>query len=390
LLGGLFLSFVLPLISFIPASTVPVSGSVLLQPVIISSDRIGSVVNNHPDIFLILLIVYLSGVFLLLAKNGLQLWKLYRISKQSGITPMNGYTLVQTQSEASPFSFFRLIFINEHIGEKEAATILAHEQVHANQRHSADVMLMELLTMLQWFNPMVWFYRNQLREVHEYLADRSILHKGIEKADYLQLLCAMALKVQPADITNSFCQIKLKRRLKMITKSQNSLFSGMKFIAALPVLALFIWLASCNQSAKDVNSTGVDSTAVKKEVAPSENNSRTETPSVNNKGENGVFTVVEHMPEYVGGNNAMSTFIAGNIKYPQKAKEKGVQGTVYISFVIDENGSVGEAKVIRGVGSGCDEEALRVVKMMPKWEPGKQSGKKVKVAFTLPIKFALQ
>jgi beta-lactamase regulating signal transducer with metallopeptidase domain len=180
LLGGLLLSFLLPFISFIPTSTVPVSGSVLLQPVIISSDRIDKVVNHNPDIFIILLIVYLVGVVLLLAKNGLQLWKLYSITKHSGITPMKGYTLVQTRSEASPFSFFRLIFINEHIGENEAATILAHEQVHAEQRHSVDVLLMELLTVLQWFNPAVWFYRNLLREVHEYLADRSILHKGIE------------------------------------------------------------------------------------------------------------------------------------------------------------------------------------------------------------------
>jgi TonB family protein len=390
LLGGILLSFTLPLISFIPNNPVPATGSILLQPVIISSERIGSVVDHNPDIFQILLIIYLSGVALLLAKNIFQLWKLYNITRHSCITPMQGYTLVKTRSEDSPFSFFRLIFINEHIGEKEAATILAHEQVHAGQRHSVDVLLMEVLTVLQWFNPVVWFYCQLLREVHEYLADSSILHKGIEKAGYLQLLCAMALKVQPADITNSFCQIKLKRRLKMITKSQNSRFSGIRFIAALPVLAIFIWLVSCNQSTKDVSSPGIDSTVVKKTVAPPENNSGTETPSVNEKEENGVFTVVEHMPEYVGGSDAMNAFIASNISYPQKAKESGIQGTVYVTFVIDETGAVGNAQVIRGIGKECDVEALRVVKMMPKWKPGKQSGKNVKVSFTLPIKFALK
>jgi TonB family protein len=390
LLGGILLSFTLPLISFIPNTPVPATGSVLLQPVIISSDRIDRVVDHNSDIFQILLIIYLSGVALLLTKNIFQFWKLYNITRHSCITHMQGYTLVQTPSEDAPFSFFRLIYINDQIGGKEAATILAHEQVHAGQRHSVDVLLMEVLTVLQWFNPVVWFYRHLLREVHEYLADRSILHKGIEKAGYLQLLCAMALKVQPADITNSFCQIKLKRRLKMITKSQNSRFSGIRFIAALPVLAIFIWLVSCNQSSKDVNSPGIDSTVVKKEVAPSQNNSGTETPSVNNKVENEVFTVVEQMPEYSGGNNAMNAFIASNISYPQNAKENGIQGTVYVSFLVDETGAVGNAKVIRGIGNGCDEEALRVVKMMPKWKPGKQSGKNVKVSFTLPIKFALK
>jgi TonB family protein len=390
LLSGLILSFTLPLISFIPTSTIPINGSILLEPVIINSERIGSVVNHNPDIFRILLLIYLGGIFVLVIKDGLQLWKLYRIAKRSGVNRMQGYTLVITNTEASPFSFFRLIFINKHIGEKEAATILAHEQVHADQRHSIDVLLMELLAVLQWFNPVVWYYRNMLREVHEYLADRSILHKGIEKAGYLQLLCAMALKVQPADITNSFCQIKLKRRLKMITKSQNSRFSGVKFIAMLPLLGLFIWLVSCNNSTKDFDSPGVDTTVIKKEVAPSGNNTGTETPSVNEKEENGVYTVVEDMPEYVGGNNAMNAFIASNINYPQKAKETGIQGTVYVSFHVDENGNVVNAKVIKGIGKECDEEALRVIKMMPKWKPGNQSGKSVKVAFTLPIKFALK
>jgi TonB family protein len=389
LLSGLLLSLVLPMFSFLPTVPVSVGESFMLQPVIINSDRIGPVVDSHPDIFQFILFIWLGGVLLLLVKDALQFWKLYRLAQNSDISRIRGYKLVLTASEVSPFSFFRLIFINKHIGEKETATILAHERVHADQHHSIDVLFMELICMLQWFNPAVWYYRHQLREVHEYLADRSILHKGIEKAGYLQLLCAMALKVEPADITNSFCQIKLKRRLKMITKSQSSRLSGVKFIAMLPILGLFIWLVSCNQSTKDVDSGGVDSTVVKKEVVPTENNPGTQTPTVDDKGENGVFTVVEDMPEYVGGNDAMNRFIAGNIKYPQQAKEKGVQGTVYISFVIDETGAVGNAKVLRGIGSGCDEEALRVVKMMPKWKPGKQSGKNVKVQFNLPVKFAL-
>ncbi len=389
LLSGLLLALMLPLFSFIPSASVPLSGSIVLQPVIISSGKIGPVVGNHPDIFRIILFVWLSGLLLLLAKNAWQIMKLYRLARHSEITYMKGYKLLRTASEVSPFSFFRWIFMPQHLGEKETATILAHERAHADQYHSVDVLLMELICMLQWFNPAVWYYRHQLREVHEYLADRSLIHKGIEKAGYLELLFAMALKVQPADITNSFCQIKLKRRLKMITKSQSSRLSGAKFIILLPVLGLFIWMVSCNQSAKDVDSDGADTSTVKKEVAPADNNSGTQTPTVNDKSENAVFTVVEEMPEYPGGTEAMNKFIAGNINYPQKAKENGVQGTVYVSFHIAEDGSVSNALIMRGIGSGCDEEALRVVKMMPKWKPGKQKGKTVKVSFTLPVKFRL-
>ena len=103
-----------------------------------------------------------------------------------------------------------------------------------------------------------------------------------------------------------------------------------------------------------------------------------------------VFTIVEEMPEYPGGEPARIKFLQDNVNYPPLAQKRGIQGTVYITFVIDEKGNVINAKVLRGVGGGLDEEALRVVKKMPKWKPGKQSGKKVKVQFNMPIRFTLE
>ena len=100
------------------------------------------------------------------------------------------------------------------------------------------------------------------------------------------------------------------------------------------------------------------------------------------------FIIVEEMPSYPGGD--YNSFVAGNIVYPVMAKESNIQGTVYITFVVETDGSITDVKVLRGIGGGCDEEAVRVVKMMPKWNPGKQSGKSVRVQFNLPIKFTLQ
>ena len=102
-----------------------------------------------------------------------------------------------------------------------------------------------------------------------------------------------------------------------------------------------------------------------------------------------IFTVVEQMPVYPGGDSARIKFLVDNMIYPKSAKDNGVQGTVYITFVIDETGGVTEIKVLRGIGGGCDEEAIRVVKLMPKWTPGKQSGKNVRVQFNMPLKFTL-
>jgi periplasmic protein TonB len=103
-----------------------------------------------------------------------------------------------------------------------------------------------------------------------------------------------------------------------------------------------------------------------------------------------IFMVVESMPEYPGGEAALYKFLADNIKYPQMAKESGIQGRVFVTFVVERDGRVTDVRVLRGIGGGCDEEAIRVVQSMPKWTPGKQRGKSVRVQYNLPVKFTLQ
>jgi periplasmic protein TonB len=103
-----------------------------------------------------------------------------------------------------------------------------------------------------------------------------------------------------------------------------------------------------------------------------------------------IFMVVESMPEFPGGEAALHQYLAENIKYPQMAKESGIQGRVFVTFVVERDGKVTDVKVLRGIGGGCDEEAIRVVQNMPKWAPGKQRGKPVRVQFNLPVKFTLQ
>lgn len=103
-----------------------------------------------------------------------------------------------------------------------------------------------------------------------------------------------------------------------------------------------------------------------------------------------IFMVVESMPEFPGGMNELNKYLAENIHYPQMAKESGIQGRVFVTFVVERDGRVTDVRVLRGIGGGCDEEAVRVVKNMPKWTPGKQRGKPVRVQFNLPVKFTLQ
>jgi periplasmic protein TonB len=114
-----------------------------------------------------------------------------------------------------------------------------------------------------------------------------------------------------------------------------------------------------------------------------------ETP-ISDPDEGKVFTIVEEMPSFPGGEGKMLEYIAKNIKYPPVARENGIQGRVYVTFVVDKDGKIKDAKVLRGVGGGCDEEALRVVKSMPEWKPGRQNGRSVQVQYNLPVNFVLK
>jgi len=135
----------------------------------------------------------------------------------------------------------------------------------------------------------------------------------------------------------------------------------------------------------DINVEADQNTEVEEYVAPVKLDAEEESEE-----ERQIFMVVESMPEFPGGEAALYKFLAENIKYPQMAKESGIQGRVFVTFVVERDGRVTDVRVLRGIGGGCDEEAIRVVSNMPKWAPGKQRGKPVRVQYNLPVKFTLQ
>jgi len=106
-------------------------------------------------------------------------------------------------------------------------------------------------------------------------------------------------------------------------------------------------------------------------------------------GEDMIMTTVEEPPKFPGGYDALKNFMAENIKYPETARNSSISGVVYVSFVVEKNGSIGDVMVLKSIGGGCDEEAVRVIKLMPNWIPGKQKGQNVRTKFTIPINFNL-
>lgn len=401
LLASMMLSLTVPLFNFrflAGGTSVPIA--ILLDPVLITPEKVEKVTSGHLSWFEIAGVIYLTGVSIFSLRFIVQLFQMMLLVRRCKITRQDGANIVFVDRGYSPFSFFNLIFIRkEYYIDGKLTPVIEHEKIHIRQLHTLDLVFIEIALILQWFNPFVWFLGRSVKSVHEFLADEGVLKKGFLKSDYQTLILNEAMGLQLNNLTNNFNVSLLKTRIKMMTKTRTASWALIKVGFALPALfaVLFLFTAgSINMlSAQDTqqNAKPADqqkATTQEKQAKPGDTKStypvKQETQI---KFQDPVYQVVEAMPEYPGGTDAMITFIATNIKYPPEAKAKGTQGTVYITYIVEKDGSVTNVSCLRGIGDGCDEEALRVVKGMPKWKPGKQNDEVVRVQFTLPIKFKL-
>jgi len=350
-----------------------------LDMVTINATRIENTFTQNLTLMQILMVVYLTGAAIFTVRFVIQITQLLLMVRKYGISQHEGLRIVFIDSNYSPFSFFNLIFINrKQINLENIKEIITHEQVHIRQNHSVDLILIELMTILQWFNPFVWFYRVSLKSIHEFLADEGVLLKGYNPVDYQKLLIGQYMGIQVNDLTNNFNHSLLKKRIVMMTKSKSNFAAQLKVLLVTPVAFLLVVAFTVSPVVKTV--AQVDKQTQKAEV---------QSQSPKQEAQEDIFTVVEQMPKFPGGDEARAKYMQSNIKYPDDARKAGKQGTVYVSFIVEKDGSITGVKVLRGFDKECDEVAMNVVKNMPKWEPGVQRGQPVRVQFNMPIKFAL-
>lgn len=294
-----------------------------------------------------------------------------------------GNTNVHLLRQASgPFSFFHWIFIHptSHT-EDELSEILTHEQTHANQWHSIDVLVSEIVCTFCWFNPFAWLMRSEMRINHEYLADRKVVTSGYDRKTYQYHLLGLKQN-QPAaaNLYNNFSVLPLKNRIKMLNRKRTRNIMRSKYLMFIPVTALLILFSNCTNTGKE------ESTEEKAEVKYVPTEVKPDTVDI----ANAVFDMVEEMPEFKGGNKALMDYLAANLQYPKGAETKGTQGRVIVQFIVNTDGSIDNAKVLRSVDPELDAEALRVINGMPKWKPGTQKGEPVRVKYTVPVVFRLK
>lgn len=273
----------------------------------------------------------------------------------------------------SSFSFFRRIYLNNNLDAESRQMILAHEKIHVRQWHSADVIWAEIVSAVLWINPATWLIKNELKQTHEFIADRETLRQFSEK-EYLNTVLNTVFQTRSVQFVNPFNYSKsLKNRIDMM-KMESQKIHRLRYAIALPLVLLIGVAVSCSDREE-------------KEILLIE---QEKTPSLDKQGSDEVYSIVDQMPEFPGGKEALFQHLGENIKYPEAAKTDSISGVVYVTFVIEKDGTIKDVSVARGIGSGCDAEAVRVISEMPNWSPGIHKGKAVPVAYNIPIRFSLE
>ena len=271
---------------------------------------------------------------------------------------------------------------------ESSPAILTHERMHVSRRHSLDIAFFSAVTVLHWFNPLVWITFSELKLLHEYEADEGVINNGIDATQYQLLLVKKAVGEHRFSLANGFRHSKLKNRIAMMIKPHTSGWMRLAYGAVLPILAVLMF--ACNPAREQQEQEPVPDTI---QIATETDAVKTVTVTKADVSEDEAvpFSLLEDKPMFQGGNaSAFSEWVNTQLKYPDAAKAAGEQGRVTLQFTIGTDGEVSNVKILRGVSETLDAEALRVVSSSPNWEPGKVNGKPVSVTFTFPVVFKLQ
>ena len=351
--------------------------------------------------------LYWSGVIALSFRFLVQLSSILLLARRSEVTLIRNVRVHLLNKPAGPFSFFRLVFLHpDSHSEKEIDEILVHECTHVSQWHSIDVIICELVCIICWVNPFVWLLKREVRHNLEYLADDTVLESGYDSRSYQYHLLGLAhTNRSVTSLSNNFNMLHLKNRISMMNKKRSRSIGRTKYLIFIPVVGALLILSNVDALARITDelteSTFADVLLPEAilpfpfvgDASPAEKREEyvlsEEGIEAARRARNPVFTVVEVMPEFPGGQGALLKFLATNVRYPESAVKNGIEGRVSCSFFVGKDGAISEAEVIRGVSPELNEEALRVINSMPVWSPGKQRGKVVNVKYTVPVTFRL-
>lgn len=351
---------------FVTADALPAKNDSLLS--------ISGILQHSYSIYLIITLIFILKV--LVDLGNLFFLILRHRSEGSRIIRFNGFS-------TSGFSAMGHIFINTRLSPEDAGDIIRHEQNHLKQNHFIDIIFVEVVKAIQWFNPAVYLFNRSLRAIHEYQADQDCLSSGVPITNYQNLLLSQIFKSKAFSLSNSFSNPSLvKKRMLMMTKKRTAAIANIKLLVVIPIASIVFLAVSAYRE--------IPAITEQKEPVTLDYGTLPPPPPPPPAEEYVPFVVVEQMPMFPGGDVALLKFIGENTIYPESAKKQNKQGKVIVRFCITPKGNVTMASIIKGVTPELDEEAIRVVNTLPAFRPGQQNGKNVPVWYMVPIAFTLK
>jgi TonB family protein len=408
LVAASLLSFIIPLIQadwvknlFITQEVqhtiynMPVGVPLIFAPVVETGVTLGQILN----------IVYISVTLFLLIRL---MWQLLVLKKA-----------IEKPTPSAAYTFFKRISLGENMAQSKI--IAEHEQVHAGQWHSIDVMIIETVMIINWFNPVVYLYRFAIKYIHEFIADSQVIKAGTDKADYALLLLSQTFDVSANNLVNQFYNHSLlKQRIMMLQKNKSQRIALVKYGLSAPLFILMMIFSSATinnskavaaintkaQTALSATTDDLMDAVTDRSEIPAENKIAEEKPvkaEVEAAADNNrmsvdtlpIYSKVDQMPQFPGGLQGLGKYLGENIKYPADDRAAKLQAKVFIKFVVEADGTLSDIKAVdlpgqkNNASQAMKDEALRVMIRSPKWSPGTNDGNAVRVSFVLPIAFAL-
>jgi TonB family protein len=348
---------------------------------------------NEPvwNLWEITFMIWSTGVFIMLTRLLVSYYKIWLIFHKSELSQAGDYRIVDNPIHS--FSFFNLVMMNRiHATSGEKEYILAHEKAHSRQGHSFDVLYLEIIKMLHWFNPFIWLITKESKQNMEYLADQEVATKMSSVTKYQYAIVQHAANSGYQLLKTQFSKTNLKNRIIMMNHPNNRKVQGWKLAIFLPITSLLFFSFSMEFNDMDIRQELLDKIPIIKNNNPpsiqpkSIEYDQVQKDTIKSATEE-IFSVVDVQPVPTVGLTAYMQMLQKNLHYPEKAKSMGIEGKVFVQFIVMKDGKLSDVKVVKGIGAGCDEEAVRVIQEGPAWTPGKQRGKEVNVRMILPVKF---
>ena len=409
LLGVLFFSLLIPCIEMTTRHQVEVQQAVLsIEQLLMMAElnatapEVGAMVQEAPSVswIQIVLLVYLAGIVFFACRNICSLICLFRLIYSGRHEKLEkGIILVVHNRTIAPFSWMKYIVISQKDMEENGREILIHETAHIRHRHSIDLLLADICIFFQWFNPGAWLLKQELQNIHEYEADETVINEGVNAKEYQLLLIKKAVGTRLYSMANSFNHSKLKKRITMMLKEKSSPWARLKYLYVFPLAAIAVTAFArpeISEKVKEISAVKVNDLAeivqekvlqdtVKVSKVVKKADPKVAATKKKEEEEIVIFEVVEQMPEYPGGMDALSKYLESKVAdSPMKGKAGGL---VTIGFTVTGSGKVTNVQVLGSDQPSLNKEAERIVSEMPDWIPGKQRGKPVPVKYSVPVRF---